>query len=41
MIRGLGTTVIMYDWLPEAANDPTAPDVQDALETIGIDYPVG
>ncbi len=41
VIRGLGTTVIVYDWLPGAATDPTAPDIQAALETIGIPYPVG
>lgn len=41
VIRGVGTTVIVYDWLPGAANDPTAPDIQAALETLGIGYPVG
>jgi hypothetical protein len=41
VIRGVGTTVIVYDWLPAAANDPTAPDIQAALETLGIGYPVG
>jgi len=40
VIRGLDTTVIVYDWLPGAANDPHAPDVQAALETLGIGYPV-
>ena len=40
VIRGLDTTVIVYDWLPGAANDPKAPDVQAALETLGIAYPV-
>ncbi len=41
VIRGVGTTVIVYDWLPGASTDPSAPDVQAALETIGIPYPVG
>jgi hypothetical protein len=41
VIRGLGTTVIVYDWLPDAAKDPTAPKIQSALETLGIPYPVG
>ena len=40
VIRGVGTTVIVYDWLPDAATDPTAPDIQAALETLGIGYPV-
>jgi hypothetical protein len=38
VIRGVGTTVIVYDWLPGAAMDPSAPDVQTALETIGTPY---
>jgi hypothetical protein len=41
VIRGVGTTVIVYDWLPGAANDPAAPDIQAGLETLGIGYPVG
>ena len=41
VIRGVGTTVIVYDWLPGAATDDSAPAVQTALETIGIPYPVG
>jgi hypothetical protein len=41
VIRGLGTTVIVYDWLPGAGKDPTAPEIQSGLETLGIPYPVG
>jgi len=41
VIRGLGATVIVYDWLPGAAIDATAPDIQAALESIGIPYPIG
>ena len=40
VIRGVGTTVIVYDWLPGATSDPSAPAVQAALETIGVPYPV-
>jgi hypothetical protein len=40
VIRSLDTTVILYDWLPGAALDPKAPDIQAALETLGIGYPV-
>ncbi len=40
IIRGLGTTVIFYDWLPGASKDDTAPGIQAALETVGTGYPV-
>ena len=40
IIRGLGTTVIFYDWLPGASQDDTAPGIQAALETLGTGYPV-
>jgi hypothetical protein len=40
VIRSLDTTVILYDWLPGAALDPKAPEIQAALETLGIGYPV-
>ena len=40
VIRALGPTVIFYEWLPGAAQDPSAPGIQQALETIGVGYPV-
>lgn len=40
VIRGVGTTVVIYDWFPEAANDPSAPGIETALETLGVGYPV-
>jgi hypothetical protein len=40
VIRLVGNTVVLYDWLPGAATDTHAPDIQAALETVGIDYPV-
>jgi hypothetical protein len=40
VIRSLDTTVILYDWLPGAALDPKTPEIQTALETLGIGYPV-
>ena len=40
VIRGVGTTVILYDWLPGGSPDPSTPDIQAALETIGTPYPV-
>jgi hypothetical protein len=40
IIRQVGSTVILYDWLPGASLDPSAAGIQDALETLGIGYPV-
>jgi hypothetical protein len=40
VIRQLGTTVIVYTWLPGAAQDPGAPGIQTALETVGVGFPV-
>lgn len=40
VIRTVGPTVIFYDWLPGAAQDASAPGIQQALETVGIGYPV-
>ena len=40
VIRGVGTTVILYDWLPGGSVDPSTPAIQAALETIGTPYPV-
>jgi hypothetical protein len=40
VLRQLGSTVVLYDWLPGAAKDPKAPDVQRSLESVGVGYPV-
>ena len=40
VIRQVGTTVILYDWLPAASKDPSAAGIQAALETLGTGYPV-
>jgi hypothetical protein len=40
VIRQVGTTVVLYQWLPAAADDPSAPGIQAALETLGVGYPV-
>ena len=40
VIRQLGTSVILYSWLPGASTDDAAPGIQSALETIGVGYPV-
>ena len=41
VLRQVGSTVVLYDWLPGAAEDPRAPDIQRALETIGVGFPIG
>jgi hypothetical protein len=40
VIRQVGSTVALYDWLPGASQDPSAAGIQAALETLGIGYPV-
>jgi hypothetical protein len=40
IIRQVGSTVVLYDWLPEAAQDPSAAAIQAALESLGVGYPV-
>jgi hypothetical protein len=39
-IRQVGSTVVLYSWLPAASRDDSAPGIQAALETLGIGYPV-
>lgn len=41
VLRQVGLTVVLYDWLPGAAQDPSAPEIQGALETLGVGFPVG
>ena len=36
----VGPTVVLYDWLPDAALDLAAPEIQRALETLGVGYPI-
>ena len=40
VLRVAGSTVVLYSWIPGAAQDPQAPDVQRALETLGYGVPV-
>jgi hypothetical protein len=41
ILRQVGATLVLYDWLPAAAQDPTAPEIQRSLETVGVGFPVG
>ena len=40
VLRQIGPTVVLYDWLPGAAKDPAAPKVQEALETVGVGFAI-
>jgi hypothetical protein len=40
VLRQVGSTVVLYDWLPGASQDPSAAGVQAALETLGTGFPV-
>lgn len=36
VIRVVGSTVVLYTWVPGASPDPKAPEIQAALETLGL-----
>lgn len=36
VIRVVGSTVILYTWVPGTSPDPKAPEIQAALETLGL-----
>jgi hypothetical protein len=40
VLRQVGLTVVLYDWLPDAAQDPSAPEIQQALEALGVGFPI-
>jgi hypothetical protein len=40
ILRLVGSTVVMYSWVPEGVEDPRQPDIQAALETLGTGVPV-
>jgi hypothetical protein len=40
IIRLVGSTVVIYSWVPAGAEDPRQPDIQTALETLGTGVPV-
>jgi len=40
VLRLVGSTVVMYSWVPEGVQDPRQPDIQAALETLGTGVPV-
>ncbi|MEO8571177.1 MAG: hypothetical protein ABI553_05690 [Chloroflexota bacterium] len=40
IIRQVGSTIVLYAWLPAGSKDAAAPGIQLALGTLGIGYPV-
>jgi hypothetical protein len=40
VMRLVGSTVVMYTWVPEGVEDPRQPEIQTALETLGTGVPV-
>jgi hypothetical protein len=40
VLRQLGTTILFYAWSPSNSPDPRTPQIQEALETIGVEIPV-
>ena len=40
MIRQVGSTIVLYSWLPGASLDPSADGIQAALEGLGVEIPV-
>jgi hypothetical protein len=40
VLQAVGTTLVLYTWLPSASSDPTAGKVADALKALGIGFSV-
>lgn len=40
VLRQVGSTLVLYDWLPGAAQDDATPGIQVALESLGTDFPI-
>lgn len=40
ILRLVGSTVVLYSWVPQGAVDPRQPDIQAALENVGSGVPV-
>lgn len=40
VIRQVGSSVVLYTWLPGSSLDPSAAGIQTALETLGVGFPV-
>lgn len=40
VMRLVGSTVVLYSWVPEGASDARQPDIQPALESLGSGVPI-
>ena len=40
VVQAVGTTLLLYTWLPSASSDPTAGKIADALKGLGIGFSV-
>ena len=40
VMRLVGSTVVLYSWVPEGATDDRQPKIQEALETLGVGVPI-
>jgi hypothetical protein len=40
VMRLVGSTVVLYSWVPEGVLDERQPDIQPALESLGIGVPI-
>jgi len=40
VLQAVGTTLVLYSWLPSASSDPTAGKVADALKALGVGFSV-
>jgi hypothetical protein len=40
VMRLVGSTVVLYSWVPEGVTDQRQPEIQPALETLGVGVPI-
>lgn len=40
VIRQLGSTILLYSWIPGGAADERAPRIEDALDAVGVGVPI-
>jgi len=40
VMRLVGSTVVLYSWVPDGVTDKRQPEIQPALETLGVGVPI-
>jgi len=40
VLRQLGSTILLYSWIPDGATDERAPRIEDALDAVGTGIPI-